>query len=289
MRVAYHVLWKIVGAPNDDAQMKGMTLIPQKSYMLADFNYYREAAHFFKSLPLRVSSQHLCVKTSSEKTGRDFLNDDGVLCFLLKCFPQHSRVRTRLHVGSSMEIQYTLRSHGIPADTFPLDADGIFRKDMMNMWIEKLQQETTNDVARADGPLEEMDMNFNRNEVRVERDDDDDNDDDDSRSSSCQQQREAGIDPLQTDVLFGKGYRLQTHPGNIRFRDIVEQHREEYDGARRRGRKLIAMRLVQDVRNSGVRFLEMSTTGEWVESDQGEVIKKVSQIFREFRKKDHNR
>ena len=37
------------------------------------------------------------------------------------------------------------------------------------------------------------------------------------------------INPSEADVLFGKGYRLQLHRGNIRFREFLEQHKDNYE------------------------------------------------------------
>lgn len=192
-----------------------------------------------------------------------------------------------------MEIRYQLQTYGIPLDTFPLDEDGNLREDIMGWWLLRDLQESNYpvpfrapaDVARSGAAQEELDM-MNLN---VEFDDQllalAMQQDEGANENLSGSQTEARIIPTNTDVLFGKGYRVQSHPGNVRFRSLVEQHRLAYDDCPRGMRMEVALRVARSLRADGIRFLQKNESGEWVESDIGEASKRVGQIFRELRKK----
>ena len=74
-------------------------------------------------------------------------------CFLglaLNGVPKCSKARSRIHVGSWMEIQYQMNCLGIPLDTFPIDMQGNGRQGILNAWFEKYRQEQTPRPLRDD-------------------------------------------------------------------------------------------------------------------------------------------
>ncbi|CAJ1937924.1 unnamed protein product [Cylindrotheca closterium] len=91
--------------------------------------------------------------------------------------------------------------------------------------------------------------------------------------------------PRPHDVLFGKGYRIQNHSGNYRFRSFLLSHRDEYDRAPRSLRPEITARLARALLENGTRFLKRGEGDEWIEVDLEEAAKKAGQLFRTFRKK----
>jgi hypothetical protein len=91
--------------------------------------------------------------------------------------------------------------------------------------------------------------------------------------------------PRPEDVLFGKGYRIQNHSGNFRFRNFLLAHRDEYDRAPRSLRPEITTRLARTLFENGTRFLKRAEGGEWIEVELEEAAKKAGQLFRTFRKK----
>ena len=88
----------------------------------------------------------------------------------------------------------------------------------------------------------------------------------------------ATIQPSQNDVVFVRGVRLMKHPGNIRFREFLETHQDDYDRAQRNKRRKVSSDVVQVLSGQGVRFLERNDDGNWVESAVSEVEKKVGQV-----------
>jgi hypothetical protein len=93
------------------------------------------------------------------------------------------------------------------------------------------------------------------------------------------------ITPARHDVLFGRGRPAQCHPGNIRFRQLLELHADEYERVSKFEKTLLAARLVHTVKAAGSRFLKPVDGDRWVQVDEVMTHRKVSQSFRTRRGK----
>ncbi len=85
------------------------------------------------------------------------------------------------------------------------------------------------------------------------------------------------------DVLFGRGGLTNHHIGNLRYRDIIELHRQDYVHAPKIEKPNVARRIVKAIRtdpNPG-RFLRKDALGMWREVDEKEASWKASQALRE--------
>ncbi|KAL7542414.1 hypothetical protein ACHAXR_012137 [Thalassiosira sp. AJA248-18] len=71
-------------------------------------------------------------------------------------------------------------------------------------------------------------------------------------------------EPTDNDVLFGKGGDINTHPGNIRFRQKALELRPVYEESSKVQKQKIANELVKFVKNERHRFLE-EKEGLWRE------------------------
>lgn len=88
--------------------------------------------------------------------------------------------------------------------------------------------------------------------------------------------------PAENDVLFGRGGRINDHPGNVQFRTIVEQYKHEYTQLRsKRDKRRIALEVIDQIRCLGGKFLERDSSGRWFEQNKVKVFKKTSQALRE--------
>ena len=65
--------------------------------------------------------------------------------------------------------------------------------------------------------------------------------------------------PGKMDVILGRGKTMHQHPGNVRFRHILEMHKEEYEAAGKYAKTAIAEKILRIIRDSGGRFLQPST------------------------------
>mmetsp|Transcript_27702 Transcript_27702/g.40891 ORF Transcript_27702/g.40891 Transcript_27702/m.40891 type:complete len:552 (-) Transcript_27702:181-1836(-) len=92
-----------------------------------------------------------------------------------------------------------------------------------------------------------------------------------------------GIEPRVNDVLCGRGGYINSHPGNERFRQLVEKRKRVYLSARfKQEKRLVANSIVSDIRDNKGRFLAKNTsTGEWHDIGDEKSRDKTSQALRE--------
>ena len=93
-------------------------------------------------------------------------------------------------------------------------------------------------------------------------------------------------DPNENDVLSGRGGRINSHPGNVRFRDIIANKKKEYlaPTTKKLEKAHIAAAIVNDIRHMTPpgRFLkEDADTGLWWDIGDAKAIKKTGQALRE--------
>jgi hypothetical protein len=58
------------------------------------------------------------------------------------------------------------------------------------------------------------------------------------------------------DVMMGRGYEVQIHPGNVRCRKIIAERHEVYDKVLIYEKTAIADTIVRLIKESGGRFLQ---------------------------------
>lgn len=89
--------------------------------------------------------------------------------------------------------------------------------------------------------------------------------------------------PTSEDVLCGRGGATNAHTGNKRYRELVQQHQEQYLCAKKRDKSIIAKKIVESVRSVGGRFLKKvhEERNEWVEVADKKAAEKTSQALRE--------
>ena len=93
-------------------------------------------------------------------------------------------------------------------------------------------------------------------------------------------------DPNVNDVLSGRGGRINSHPGNVQFRNLVHQHKHTYLSklTKKLDKVKIASQIVSTIRSmdpSG-RFLKEDTkTHAWIEIGDEKARKKAGQAMRE--------
>ena len=88
--------------------------------------------------------------------------------------------------------------------------------------------------------------------------------------------------PTQFDVLFGRGRRCQTHPGNVRLHVVLDELFEEYDMAFKSEKVKVSEKVLKRIKENGGRFLE-NVDGSWGVVDDHAARKKISHDFRSLR------
>jgi hypothetical protein len=93
-------------------------------------------------------------------------------------------------------------------------------------------------------------------------------------------------DPNENDVLCGRGGRINSHAGNVQFRDTIHSKKKEYlaPSTKKLEKAHIAAGIVNDIRTMDPpgRFLkEDKGTGLWFDIGDAKAIKKTGQALRE--------
>lgn len=91
-------------------------------------------------------------------------------------------------------------------------------------------------------------------------------------------------EPTHTDVLCGRGRKCYFHPGNVRFRDIVQDHLVKYSAASSKMEKGHIISLVYEEiceQSDMGGFIKKDENGRWYDVGEFLAREKVSQAFRD--------
>lgn len=84
------------------------------------------------------------------------------------------------------------------------------------------------------------------------------------------------------DVLCGRGGKINSHPGNQSFRDLIREHQSIYLKAKKKLKPLLASSIVDIVHKRKGRFLKRDfATGGFYEIGVDKAIEKTAQALRE--------
>jgi len=293
---------------SEEAQKAGVVLI---FYTVGPYQESKDPSSIatqgkhMMNLPIHFGAIQVCV-------------DDYKQYILLRAFfqlvPAQFAAKVRVHFGTHLEIQYTLRGYGIPEGSIPLsqadsslllyshmlwynqreaidkEREGAAAPQVVSSNNSKVKSEATKDDVSLGIPLDEMDDDV------FSLDPFDENDVSPNPSTSKPQvvKEEAppthsvspnvAISPRSTDILFGQSHK--SHPGNLRFHEVITQHVGDYEAASGRQKKIeFAEHLVQHIKASGSRFLiyDKKVT-QWMEVPDTKARNKVSKTIRNRRR-----
>jgi hypothetical protein len=153
-------------------------------------------------------------------------------------------------LGTWQEIRYTLMTFGLPVDAFPITHDeDDFSLDNHIIWLSR---------------REKMEACLD--------------------NTSDKEERRISTVPGPLDVVMGRGYEVQIHPGNLRYLNIIAERQKDYKESLIHEKTAIAKGIVRLIKESGGRFLQHDGHG-WKLADDKKVRTKVSSAFRDNRRK----
>mmetsp|Transcript_22001 Transcript_22001/g.54366 ORF Transcript_22001/g.54366 Transcript_22001/m.54366 type:complete len:494 (-) Transcript_22001:1258-2739(-) len=308
IRVTY-IVWINIMLPDPVVQMKGLASVYHNTsrtgeeFVMPGMDFVLTVTNVTNSFPIRYSVMHFCLQSGE---GNLVLNN-SLLGSVLTDLPLYTKVRSRIHVGSIIELQYELRSHGIPMDTFPVDINGNIRENVLNAWLYKYQREQGegnklsphtgdgNEPRLAEGnkiipaawnqQLLLLDNTQSLDHMWPVVAGENNNLQLPLAAAPTPFAQALSVKPTENDVLLGRGRFTQSWPGNIKFREYLENQSEDYDKVPRKDRQKRAIELTHELIANGVRFFEQNAAGVWEEAEFTTSMKKVSQLFRSIRKK----
>ncbi|KAL3929828.1 MAG: hypothetical protein SGBAC_012039 [Bacillariaceae sp.] len=251
------------------------------------------------SMPVRYAAYHICLRNRSgyHSIGHAISKKEDI-------------VKGISHYGDDKECLLKLQGFGIPVSCFPISLEGTMNLDAHLEWVQQQKGGISGSTHRRrtrsssksskvatlpaqqpkDQPeddMESMDADDLKEDMSV--------DGFEPTSDAAAVARAAGMAPRSVlqpgmmDVLHGRGRCYQYFPGNISFRDFLVERIAEYNEASRTNKVNMTKSIVGELKASR-RFLklEQNQRGEymWVEVDDKEIYKKVSQCYRTIRKKD---
>ena len=92
---------------------------------------------------------------------------------------------------------------------------------------------------------------------------------------------------MENDIILGRGVLHASHPGNIRFYTVIDEHLPEYNAATTRTKKTRIVQRIYDILTSSGRFVkEHPPSSACVVIDADTAKKKISHAIR-YRRKQH--
>ncbi|CAJ1967434.1 unnamed protein product [Cylindrotheca closterium] len=168
-------------------------------------------------------------------------------CSGITMLPEKCLARTRVHIGSYDECHESLSSYGIPSHLLPATfADSPTISHHLE-WYRQLEERTKKLSTMPPSPSALP-----------------------APGTYCEK-----------DVLFG---HKRNHTGNALMRKLVELQQEAYDLAPKARKVKLAMKIVEQIQQSGGRFLRRDDEGDWVEVSSDKARDKVAHTFRNLRR-----
>lgn len=163
----------------------------------------------------------------------------------------HYRCRLRFHVGETVELQYILKSYGIPVGLTPITDSGNVKTTYLKQW---LRLRKVIEVGMTPNGV-------NTNTVSI---------------IEC---------PRSNDVIFRPGTSMLNHPGNVVFRGLIEAKQDRIT-IKRAEKEEVALEIIHEVKQTGGRFLMWDNGGWWsVLHDVPLISVKISISYRDFKTK----
>ena len=120
------------------------------------------------------------------------------------------------------------------------------------------------------------------------------NDDEDGGGGVSSASAGSTIDnPRDEDVLLGRGKPFQTHQGNVSLNSYIQQHKLQYQSAKKADKRRIGQTILSEFQRRGVRFLKRvdespgapspfppSSSVLWLQVSDDEAIDKICHTLR---------
>lgn len=156
------------------------------------------------------------------------------------------------YLGESIERQYSIKSFGVPVELIPLTDTGNIKTTYLKQWMK----------LRRIIEVMKMTEGANNNSASI---------------IEC---------PGSNDVVFRSGTSMSCHPGNVRFRCMVESKHEVPAIVSQTTQAELAEQLIEEIESRGGRFLKWDNRGYWSElKDRLQVHTKVALSIRDFKYK----
>jgi len=167
-----------------------------------------------------------------------------IRAFYVIAIGEHWRSRCVFHYGTKLEMQYKMMGYGIPVSQIPATDTGVVKVKNYNQWLRTRRLVEKDPTANA-------------------------------QICEC---------PGLNDVLFRRAGSCLAHPGNARFKNMLESKKEKHVNSNQTEKRDIAWSIVELVECKNGRFLSWDTkkTCWMIMTDRVEIRQKVAMSIRDF-------
>jgi len=175
-----------------------------------------------------------------------------------------SRNLYKVHFGESTELRYQLSSYGIPEQLLPLSNTGTVKTSNHSRWINALRSKADREMRRRNSHS--------------------DSSDNDTTTAGAEAEVEIVDCPGSPDVIFRKGPTYKNNPGNMYFRELIEQTHDQHLKASRKEKCKITWQIVRAIEEQKGRFLDWCQNREmWiVATDREKIRTKVAACYKQY-------
>lgn len=169
-----------------------------------------------------------------------------------------------VHYGESTELRYQLSSYGIPEQLLPLSNTGTVKTSNHSRWINALRSKANREMQKRNSQS--------------------DSSDNDTTTARAEAEVEIVDCPRSPDVIFRKGSTYKTNPGNMYFRELIEQTQDQHLKASRKEKCKITWQIVRAIEAQKGRFLDWCQNREmWiVATDREKIRTKVAACCKQY-------
>jgi hypothetical protein len=124
------------------------------------------------------------------------------------------------------------------------------------------------------------------NDAEEEEEQDNDEEEEPSSPPSTRTQQLCG-EPLEDDIIGGRGAKVNGRPGNKRFRALCFARKLEFEAGNHAAKRRIATEIVMTVtRQHNARFFKKGSDAVWEEMTMEASIQKACQVMRDYQRPD---
>jgi len=226
------------------------------------------------SLPIRISSMHFCLPPTPIH--------QVIRSIMILAIP--FRQRLKFHVGERIELQYSLMGYGLPIELIPLTDTGNVKTTCLKQWMKlrkilEIRKLTEEKIKQKQYGSDDENGNNANSDTSITTNT--------SILSTPSHPFESIIEcPGSYDVVFRSGTNMACHPGNVRFRCLIESRYEHPHIVSGTTQAELAKQLIEEIGMMTGRFLIWNSKGYWTEmKDQLQIHKKVAIAIREYKYK----
>jgi hypothetical protein len=152
--------------------------------------------------------------------------------------------RFRSHCGKHIECQYNLMTFGIPKECLPIDFTGQVDLTNHRLFLQTFQSEDYSTPVAEAGQF---------------------------------------LIPGNLDIIMGRGQHAKNSPGHLRFTQMLEEHKEQYESVGKFQKTVVADLILKKLNAAGCRFLKPRKGGGWVQVSDDIGREKINHAFRNLR------